>query len=131
MSARAIPKVAQVGAAAKVQYHHSLAGSALLSEADWAETARMLRLSGRELQIVRGVFDNQKETTLAADLGIAPRTVNTHMERLHRKLAVTTRVALVLRVMATLQQAKAKPETGSKNVLTATTPFGPRARGVG
>ena len=131
MSARAIPKVAQFGATAKMECRHPPAGSALLSEADWAETARTLRLSGRELQIVRGVFDNQKEITLAIDLGIAPRTVNTHMERLYRKLTVTTRVALVLRVMATLQQAKAKPETGSGNVLAATTSLGSQTKDVG
>jgi DNA-binding NarL/FixJ family response regulator len=109
MSARAIPAAAQVGAAAKLECRHRPAGSALLSEADWTETARALRLSGRELQIVRGVFDNHKETVIAVDLGIAPRTVDTHLERLYRKLTVTTRVALVLRVMEQVLQSKARP----------------------
>jgi len=109
MSARVLPRAAQVGAVANVECRHPLAGSALLSEADWTETARALRLSGRELQIVRGVFDNRKETAIATDLGIAPRTVDTHLERLYRKLSVTTRVALVLRVMAEVLQAKAGP----------------------
>jgi len=132
MSARAFPAAAQVRAAAKVECCHPKAGSALLSEADWAETARTLRLSGRELQIVRGVFDCRKETAIATDLGIAPRTVDTHLERLYRKLTVTTRVALVLRVMEEVLHAKAKPETWSGNVLAATAPScGPRAGGVG
>ena len=115
MGKRAIPQAAQVGAAARVECRHPSAGSALLNEADWAETARALRLSGRELQIVRGVFDNLKETAIATDLGIAPRTVDTHLERLYRKLTVTTRVALVLRVMQGVLQAKAKSEAGSGN----------------
>jgi hypothetical protein len=32
-------------------------------------------------------------------LGIAPRTVHTHIERLHRKLAVNDRLQLALRVI--------------------------------
>ena len=65
----------------------------------WREIARSLRLSGRELQIVRAMFDDRTETAIAADLGIAHRTVHTHFERLHHKLAVTDRLQLVLRVM--------------------------------
>jgi hypothetical protein len=34
-------------------------GSAMFSEQAWGEIARSLKLSGRELQIVRGVFDDQ------------------------------------------------------------------------
>jgi DNA-binding NarL/FixJ family response regulator len=131
MHARAIPAAAQVGAAAKVACHHPMGGSAILSEADWAETARALRLSGRELQIVRGVFDCRTEYALAMDLGIAPRTVDTHVERLYRKLTVNTRVALVLRVMEEIFQAKAKPGTGSRNIGATKTPACPSAAAVG
>ena len=131
MSARLIPKAALAGAAAKVVFRHPPAGSALLSEEQWAETARTLRLSGRELQIVRGVFDNQKETAIAADLGIAPRTVNTHLERLYRKLTVTTRVALVLCVLGPLLQARLTPEPQSGNVLATTTLCAASVPGVG
>lgn len=81
-------------------------GSALLSAGDWVEAASQLRLSGRELQILRGVFDCRKDTALAADLGIAPRTVATHFERLYRKMKVTNRVALVLRVVETVRAAR-------------------------
>lgn len=131
MSACLAPAFAPHKVAAKVVFRHPPAGSALLSEADWAETARALRLSGRELQIVRGVFDNRKETAIAADLGIAPRTVNTHLERLYRKVTVTTRVELVLRVIEEVLQAKGKSKTGSGNVLAATARSGPSAAGVG
>jgi DNA-binding CsgD family transcriptional regulator len=86
----------------QIRYPHSASGSALLSEADWGEVARALGLSVREQQTVRGVFDNRTERALAVDLGIAACTVHTHLERLYRKLGVTTRVQLVLRVMAVL-----------------------------
>ena len=71
----------------------------MLSDLAWREIARSLRLSGRELQIVRAMFDDRKESTIAADLGITRRTVHTHFERLHRKLAVADRLQLVLRVV--------------------------------
>jgi DNA-binding CsgD family transcriptional regulator len=119
MSARSIPIAAPGGTATKGVFRHPPADSALLSEEQWAEATRVLHLSGRELQIVRGVFDNHKEAAIAADLGIAPRTVDTHLERLYRKLTVTTRVALVLRVVAVVIKASGTPETGSRNVLPA------------
>jgi DNA-binding NarL/FixJ family response regulator len=71
----------------------------MLSDLAWQEIARSLRLSERELQIVRAMFDDCTENAIAANLGVARRTVHTHFERLHRKLAVADRLQLVLRVM--------------------------------
>jgi DNA-binding CsgD family transcriptional regulator len=86
-------------------------GSALLDEHAWMEIARKLGLSGRELQIVCGVFDDRTEFAIAADLGISPHTVHTHTERLHRKLAVDDRVELVLRVMDAFLVLTTAPES--------------------
>lgn len=74
-------------------------GSGMLSDQAWAEIARSLELSGRELQIVRGLFDDRIEYAIAADLGISPHTVHTHIERLHHKLAVPDRAQLLIRVI--------------------------------
>jgi DNA-binding NarL/FixJ family response regulator len=74
-------------------------GAAMFSEQAWMEIARSLRLSGQELQIVRGVFDDYTESAIASNLRVSPHTVHTHCERLYHKLAVTDRVKLVLRVM--------------------------------
>ena len=68
----------------------------MLSEQAWAEIARSLALSPRELQIVRGIFDDYTEFTIAANLGISPHTVHSHVERLYHKLAADDRVELVL-----------------------------------
>jgi DNA-binding NarL/FixJ family response regulator len=65
----------------------------------WAEVARSLKLSARELQITHGVFDNLKDGAIAAKLGISEHTVHVHLNRLYRKLRVSTRVELVLRVV--------------------------------
>ena len=71
----------------------------MFSRMAWQEIAGSLRLSGQELRIVRGVFDDRTEFAIAEGLKISPHTVHTHCERLYRKLGVTGRVQLVLRVM--------------------------------
>ena len=85
-------------------------GAAMLSDLAWQEIARSLRLSGRELQIVRAMFDDRTESTIAADLSVTKRTVHTHFERLHRKLAVADRLQLVLRVMEEFLVLTVAPE---------------------
>ena len=74
-------------------------GAVMFSEQAWWEIARSLKLSGQELQIVRGVFDDYTEFAIANNLNVSPHTVHTHCERLYHKLAVTDRVKLVLRIM--------------------------------
>ena len=83
----------------------------MFSEQAWLEIARSLTLSARELQIVRRIFDDHTESTIAADLNISPHTVHTYIERLHRKLAVADRVELILRVMNEFLALTAAPES--------------------
>lgn len=71
----------------------------MLSAQAWGEIARSLKLSTRELQIVRGIFDGCTEFAIATDLGVSPHTIHTHCGRLHRKLAVTDRAILVRRII--------------------------------
>ena len=77
----------------------TLNGHRLLSGHEWKVIAASLNLSPRELQIVQRVFHDENEATIAAELGMAPGTVHTHLERLYRKLNVHTRCALVVRIM--------------------------------
>jgi len=79
-----------------------LRGASLLSELAWFEIARTLGLTKRELQIVQGVFDNLPETGIASRFQISEHTTHTHLNRLYKKLAVTTRTELVLRIMEQL-----------------------------
>jgi hypothetical protein len=48
---------------------------------------------------VQGIFDDRTDTAIAADLKVSPHTVHTYIERLYRRLGVTGRVKLVLRVL--------------------------------
>lgn len=74
-------------------------GSAIFSEHAWVAIARSLKLSAREMQIVRGIFDDDTDLGIAQHLGISLHTVHTHVERLHHKLAITDRPQLLLRVL--------------------------------
>ena len=75
-----------------------VSGSAIFTEDAWKEISRSLNLSGREHQVVRRIFDDCTESTIAADLGISTHTVHTYLDRLHHKLGVVDRVQLILRI---------------------------------
>src|SRR5713101_4899868 len=66
----------------------------------WKIIANSLRISDRELQIIKGIFDDQKEFAIAQELTISVHTVHTHLERLYRKLGVSSRVTLVLYILS-------------------------------
>ena len=76
--------------------------ASLLNDHAWAEIARTLGITRRELQIVQGVFDNLPKAGIAGRLHIPEHTVHTHLNRLFKKLEVTTRADLVLRIMEQL-----------------------------
>lgn len=74
-------------------------GSAILSPEDWDEVSRNLRLSRRESEIIRYMFDGEKEASIATRLGISSHTVHAHFGRLHRKLGTNDHVSITLAVM--------------------------------
>jgi DNA-binding CsgD family transcriptional regulator len=73
---------------------------ALLASGIWPNLAEQLRLSPREVQVVKGVFRDDKEQAIAADLGISPHTVSTYLQRIYAKLRVGSRPQLIVRVVA-------------------------------
>ena len=84
-------------------------GHEILDDEVWEGLGRTLRLAPREIQVIQGVFDDQKELAIAGDLGISQHTGHTYLERVYRKLAVGSRVALVVRVMAEAMEHDAPP----------------------
>jgi DNA-binding CsgD family transcriptional regulator len=66
----------------------------------WKLIANSLRISDRELQIVQRIFDDRQEFAIADELKISVHTVHTHLERLYRKLGVSSRVGLVLSILS-------------------------------
>ena len=76
-------------------------GQEAFSNEAWRQLARSLGLSKRESQIVPALFDDNKESAIATQLGISRHTVHTYTERLYRKMGVSSRVGLVRRGVAT------------------------------
>ena len=89
----------------------TLAGSAVFSKEAWKGIAASLRLSRRELQIVQRIFDDRTEPEMSKELGIAPGTVHTHMERLRRKLVASDRAELLMRVMCEFLRLTMAPQS--------------------
>lgn len=54
-------------------------------------------LSARELQLLEHIVTGATEAAIAAQLGISPHTVRTHVKNIYRKLRVTTRAGVVRR----------------------------------
>jgi DNA-binding CsgD family transcriptional regulator len=75
-------------------------GSSLLSGDVWSRLGDSLKLSDRELQIVQGIFEDQKQESIAYNLGISPHSVNTYIQRIYTKLRIGSRPQLILRVMS-------------------------------
>ena len=75
-------------------------GSSLLSRDTWDRLRDSLKLSDRELQIVQGIFEDQKQESIAYNLGISPHSVNTYIQRIYSKLRIGSRPQLILRVMS-------------------------------
>lgn len=87
-------------------------GAAIFSEQVWSRIARALNLSGRELQIVHGVFDDKTDLAIAGTIGISPHTVHTHFSRLHRKLGLATRCQIMVHIMREFIALASSPEGG-------------------
>lgn len=66
----------------------------------WVRLRDSLKLSDRELQIVQGIFEDQKQESIAYALGISPHSVNTYIQRIYTKLRIGSRPQLILRVMS-------------------------------
>ena len=72
---------------------------AFLPDHTWVALVRSLGLSGREAQIAQLLLAaDDREDAIAAALEISPHTVHTHLERLYRKLGVTSRSQVVARM---------------------------------
>ncbi len=84
-----------------------LAVGARISAADLSEPAgptpweRIAQLTPRECDVLRGIASGQTNKAIAGGLGISPRTVETHRERLMRKLGVSTVAGLTALALET------------------------------
>ena len=81
-----------------------------LDAESWTVISRALGLSPREAQIVSLMLEDETEDAIAARLGISAHTVHTHVERLFRKLCVSSRCQVIVRIF---QEYVGLPPRGS------------------
>ena len=69
-----------------------------LTKGEWRAVANRLDLRGRHLQLAEGILGGFAEEQIADELGISQHTVHTYVKRLYRKLSVSNRADLVVRL---------------------------------
>jgi DNA-binding CsgD family transcriptional regulator len=83
-----------------------------LPEPSWKSIVRSLGLSDREAQVAGLILgDGSCESAMAASLSISPHTVHTHLERIYRKLRVTSRSQVVSRIFQLYVNQEAAPQS--------------------
>jgi len=74
----------------------------LFCDSIWSRTCITLRLSGKDIDLIRTIFGGNGEKEAAAQLGLSRRAIHWRLERLHAKLSVRSRSELILRLVAVL-----------------------------
>ena len=65
------------------------------------------RLTAREREVLQWLSGGKTDRDIAEILGISPRTVHKHLQRIYEKLGVETRTAAVVRVLRLQGQLQA------------------------
>jgi DNA-binding NarL/FixJ family response regulator len=74
-----------------------------ISEEEWTELRRDLRLSQLQTDIVKQLFRGRSCHEIGRELALRPRTVRTQAHRLYSMFGVSNRIQLILRVLASLR----------------------------
>ena len=64
------------------------------------DRASDLPLTAREREVLHWLAGGKTDRDIGEILGISPRTVHKHLQRIYEKLGVETRTAAVMRVIA-------------------------------
>lgn len=86
-------------------------GVQLIADAQWKKISFLLGISDRELEVCRLIFEGITREEIAVKMDIKVRTVRHYLERLHTKLRVNNRVALVLRLIQVRDALKTIPDS--------------------
>jgi DNA-binding NarL/FixJ family response regulator len=76
----------------------------LIPQPHWSAFVRELRLSDREAEVLRSIFDDERVASIAERMRLSRFTVDTYRERLFRKLHVSSTTQLVVTVFAAYLQ---------------------------
>lgn len=87
----------------------------LISQQEWIDLQRGLRLSDRQAQIARLLVQGKADKQIAYELGISVSTVRTYMDRLFHRFDLNDRVGLIVHMFRCVreQSADGHQSTGS------------------
>lgn len=74
-------------------------GQHQLSIQQWSDVCRKMKMSLREQQVCKLLFDGLTRQKIAEQMDISNRTVRHHMEQIHLKLNASNRVGVVLKII--------------------------------
>lgn len=86
-------------------------GTHLIHDTQWKKISYLLAISDREQEVCRLFFEGITREEIAERMDIKVRTVRHYLERLHAKLRVNNRVALVLRIIQVRDALKDLPDS--------------------
>ena len=86
-------------------------GTYLIDDTQWKKISYLLAISDRELEVCRLLFEGITREEIAERMDIKVRTVRHYLERLHTKLRINNRVALVLRIIQVRDALKDLPDS--------------------
>ena len=89
-------------------------GQDQLSIQQWSDVCRGMKMSLREQQVCKLLFDGLTRQKIAEHLEISNRTVRHHMEQIHVKLNVCNRVGVVLRIIQLRDRLSSAPLISSQ-----------------
>jgi DNA-binding NarL/FixJ family response regulator len=75
-----------------------------LDQLTWRQIIRQMQLPPQHEKIVASVLQDMSDQQIADDMGLAVPTVRTYLGRIYKRAAVRSRMQLVLRIMAMLQE---------------------------
>ena len=85
--------------------------TSIFSKREWDELGCDLKLSARELQLVRGIFDNKTEKAIAYDLSISVHTVHSYLTRIYQRLGVCSREELLVYIFGRYLEQHRSPKS--------------------
>jgi DNA-binding CsgD family transcriptional regulator len=84
-----------------------------MSSQDWLSIAASLGLTERELEVVKSVFEGGTEVLIARRLNLSSHTIHSHLDRVYKKLRVSNRCSMVVKVFAEYLSLAPHDEVGS------------------
>ena len=99
-----------------------------MEEARPRQWAPAERLTAREQEVVRWLCAGKTDRDIADILGISPRTVHKHLQRIYDKLGVETRTAAVMRVLRDMGQEGSSHSSNEDGISASSASVTSRAR---